>query len=112
MNRPSPAKVNELIPSELKNKDVFNTPILLGGPVEPNSFWAIHSSEISIQDTRYYLLENKFWASEKSTDLIESDLDQKSDLRPKPVPHAQNDVIQHADMDQGSCMCPKHDQPG
>ena len=51
MNRPSPAKVNELIPSELKNKEVFNTPILLGGPVEPNSFWAIHSSEIEIQDT-------------------------------------------------------------
>ena len=51
MNRPSPTKVNELITPELKNKKEFNTPILLGGPVEPNSFWAIHSSEIIIQDT-------------------------------------------------------------
>tara|TARA_Y100001970_G_C14189975_1_gene834770 strand:- start:1129 stop:1680 length:552 start_codon:yes stop_codon:yes gene_type:complete len=51
MNRPSPTKVHELVSSELKNKEVFNTPILLGGPVEPNSFWSIHSSEISIQDT-------------------------------------------------------------
>mgnify|MGYP001341075007 CR=1 FL=1 len=51
MNRPSSTKVKELLSPELSKKNAFNIPLLLGGPVEPDSFWAIHSSEISIEDT-------------------------------------------------------------
>ena len=51
MNRPSSVKVEELISPELKCKDTLNVPLLIGGPVEPDSFWAIHSSDISIKET-------------------------------------------------------------
>ena len=40
------------------------------------------------------------------------ELDQQSVLRPKLVPHAQNNVRQHADLDHGPSGCLMHDQGG
>ena len=51
MNRPSSTKVEDLLSPELNSKNTFNIPLLIGGPVEPDSFWAIHSSDISIEET-------------------------------------------------------------
>jgi len=50
MNRPSSTNVEELLSPELKCKNKFNIPLLIGGPVEPDSFWSIHSSDISIKE--------------------------------------------------------------
>ena len=50
MNRPSANKVKDLLSPELNSKNTFNIPLLIGGPVEPDSFWAIHSSDISIEE--------------------------------------------------------------
>jgi len=52
MNRPSSANVKDLLSPELNNSiDTYNVPLLIGGPVEPDAFWAIHSSEISLEET-------------------------------------------------------------
>jgi len=51
MNRPSSTKVEEILSPELNSNNEFNIPVLIGGPVEPDSFWAIHTSDISIEET-------------------------------------------------------------
>jgi len=51
MNRPSSTKVKEILSPELNSNNTFNVPVLIGGPVEPDSFWAIHTSDISIEET-------------------------------------------------------------
>jgi len=51
MNRPSSTNVKELLSPELNCKKALNIPLLIGGPVEPDSFWTIHSSDFSIEDT-------------------------------------------------------------
>ena len=50
MNRPSSTKVEEILSPELNSNNEFNIPVLIGGPVEPDSFWAIHTSDISIEN--------------------------------------------------------------
>jgi len=51
MNQPSSTKVKELIPSEINENNDLDVPLLIGGPVQPESFWSIHSSDVSFEDT-------------------------------------------------------------
>ena len=51
MNRPSSTKVKELLSPEMIENNAFNVPLLIGGPVQPESFWVVHSSDISIEET-------------------------------------------------------------
>lgn len=53
MNRPSSTKVKELYSPKKRSSNSLNIPLLIGGPVEPESFWAVHSSDISIKDTTH-----------------------------------------------------------
>jgi len=51
MNRPSSTKVKELLSPEMIGNKAFDVPLLIGGPVQPESFWVVHSSDCSVDDT-------------------------------------------------------------
>ena len=51
MNHPSTAQVKEVLPEELRENTVFDIPLLDGGPVQPESFWAVHSADFSVEAT-------------------------------------------------------------
>ena len=51
MNHPSNALVKDFLSEDIKENDVFNIPILVGGPVQPDSFWAVHTSDFSVEET-------------------------------------------------------------
>ena len=45
MNHPSDLKVTEILKEEFQNHIDLEVPLLIGGPVQPESFWAVHTSE-------------------------------------------------------------------
>ena len=51
MNNPSKTKVKEILANEIQNNSAFDVPLLVGGPVQPESFWAVHSSDFSVKET-------------------------------------------------------------
>ena len=51
MNHPSKTKVKEVLSDEMQNNSAFDVPLLVGGPVQPESFWAVHSSDFSVKET-------------------------------------------------------------
>ena len=50
MNHPSKTKVKEVLSDEMQNNSAFDVPLLVGGPVQPESFWAVHSSDFSVNN--------------------------------------------------------------
>ena len=42
MNHPSDLKVTEILKEEFQNHNDLEVPLLIGGPVQPESFWAVH----------------------------------------------------------------------
>ena len=51
MNHPSKTKVKEVLSDEMHNNSAFDVPLLVGGPVQPESFWSVHSSDFSAKET-------------------------------------------------------------
>ena len=51
MNHPSSIQVKDVLSKELQENAVFDLPLLVGGPVQPESFWAVHSSDFSVEET-------------------------------------------------------------
>lgn len=51
MNHPSTTKVKEVLSKEMQENSAFNLPLLVGGPVQPESFWVVHSSDFSVEET-------------------------------------------------------------
>ena len=51
MNHPSKTKVKEVLSDEMQNNSAFDVPLLVGGPVQPESFWAVHSSDFLVKET-------------------------------------------------------------
>ena len=51
MNNPTPTLVKEILPKEMQENVAADVPLLLGGPVQPESFWAVHSSDFSVEET-------------------------------------------------------------
>lgn len=49
INRPSMVKIKDLFEEELEHGS--DVPLLVGGPVQPDFFWAIHSSDFSGENT-------------------------------------------------------------
>ena len=45
MNHPSDLKVTEILKEEFQNHNDLEVPLLIGGPVQPESFWAVHTSD-------------------------------------------------------------------
>ena len=45
MNNPSLTQVKEVLSEDMQENTAFNIPLLVGGPVQPESFWAVHSSD-------------------------------------------------------------------
>ncbi|CAM2066079.1 UPF0301 protein J3U87_20435 [Sulfidibacter corallicola] len=45
INRPSPVKVKDIIADQHVLRSDVNTPILVGGPVQPEFLWAVHSPD-------------------------------------------------------------------
>ena len=45
INTSSSTLVKDIIANDLEDKEGFNIPILIGGPVQPEAFWAVHSNE-------------------------------------------------------------------
>ncbi|MBF0287875.1 MAG: YqgE/AlgH family protein [SAR324 cluster bacterium] len=51
VNNPSSIRIKDIIVSDLEFKDNLNSPLLLGGPVQQESLWAIHSEDFSCDTT-------------------------------------------------------------
>ena len=51
MNHPTTTLVKEILSDEMKENVAADIPLLLGGPVQPESFWAVHSSDFSVEET-------------------------------------------------------------
>ena len=51
MNHPSTTIVKDVLSEEMKENSAFDVPILVGGPVQPESFWAVHSPDFSVEET-------------------------------------------------------------
>jgi len=51
MNHPTTTLVKDILSEEMQEKIVADIPLLLGGPVQPESFWAVHSSDFSVKET-------------------------------------------------------------
>ena len=51
MNNPTPTFVKEILSKEMQENIAPDIPLLLGGPVQPESFWAVHSPDFSIKET-------------------------------------------------------------
>ena len=51
MNNPSKIKVKEVLSDDIQKNSAFDVPLLVGGPVQPESFWAVHSSDFSAKET-------------------------------------------------------------
>ncbi len=57
MNHPTATLVKEIpfvkgiLSEEMQRNDAADIPLLLGGPVQPESFWAVHSSDFSVEET-------------------------------------------------------------
>ena len=51
MNHPTTTLVKEILSDEIKENVAADIPLLLGGPVQPESFWAVHSSDFSVEET-------------------------------------------------------------
>ena len=47
INRPSTIRMGDIILDQNTKLDHLNCPILVGGPVQPEFFWAIHSSDFA-----------------------------------------------------------------
>ena len=51
MNHPTTTLVKEILSDEMNENVAADIPLLLGGPVQPESFWAVHSSDFSVEET-------------------------------------------------------------
>lgn len=45
MNHPSELKVAEILKDEIQDRLDLEIPLLVGGPVQPESFWSVHSTD-------------------------------------------------------------------
>ncbi len=45
MNNPSQVQVKEVLKDEINDFPDFDVPLLIGGPVQPESFWCVHSPD-------------------------------------------------------------------
>ena len=64
---------NNISVVEMNDKKVFNVPLLIGGPVEPESFWSIHSSEITIEETTNLSSKLKLSSAQHILKLLSED---------------------------------------
>ncbi len=78
MNHPSKTKVKEVLTEEMQDNSAFDVPLLVGGPVQPESFWAVHSSDFSVKETT--VLSPKIHLS-SAQDILSLLLDLDYDLR-------------------------------
>jgi putative transcriptional regulator len=51
MNTPSSARVKDILRGNIDLNDGFDMPLLIGGPVQPESFWAVHSNDFEGETT-------------------------------------------------------------
>jgi putative transcriptional regulator len=51
MNQPSSLQVREVLTEDFQEHPAFQVPLLVGGPVQPESFWAIHTSDFKGEST-------------------------------------------------------------
>ncbi len=51
VNNPSSIRIKDIIVSDLEFKEDLTAPLLLGGPVQQESLWAIHSRDFSCETT-------------------------------------------------------------
>jgi len=51
VNTPSSTEVKDILTDEIEEKDQFDLPVLIGGPVHPESFWAVHTSDYEGETT-------------------------------------------------------------
>ncbi|MBF0278508.1 MAG: YqgE/AlgH family protein [SAR324 cluster bacterium] len=51
INTPSTIRIKDIIASDLEFKNELTDPLLLGGPVQKESLWAIHSDDFSCEST-------------------------------------------------------------
>ena len=53
MNHPTETLVRELIKEEVSKEGILDFPLLLGGPVQPETFWAVHSPDFEGESTTH-----------------------------------------------------------
>ena len=53
MNHPTETLVGELIKEEVSKEGILDFPLLLGGPVQPETFWAVHSPDFEGESTTH-----------------------------------------------------------
>ncbi len=51
MNQPSTLQVKEVLTDAFKDHPAFEVPLLVGGPVQPESFWAVHTNDFEGEST-------------------------------------------------------------
>lgn len=51
INKPSAIPIKEIIASDVQGKEALTAPLLMGGPVQQESLWAIHSSDFESETT-------------------------------------------------------------
>ena len=51
VNRPSPIKVRDILNEESESSDTLTNPLLVGGPVQPELLWAIHTPDFTDAST-------------------------------------------------------------
>ncbi len=47
INNPSSIQIKDILSEQFEAKEELTNPLLLGGPVQPESLWAIHSSDFT-----------------------------------------------------------------
>lgn len=51
INNPSTIQIKEILSENIDLTENMNCPLLVGGPVQPESLWAVHSSDFSASST-------------------------------------------------------------
>lgn len=51
INKPSSIRIKDIIATDLEFKEELTDPLLLGGPVQQESLWAVHSEEFQSETT-------------------------------------------------------------
>ena len=51
VNMPSTTRVREILTEHMHIPESFNIPLMIGGPVQPESFWSIHSVDFKANTT-------------------------------------------------------------
>lgn len=70
INRPSPIRVRDLTVKDSRLEPQGESPILIGGPVQPDFFWAIHSHDFSTGSTTHVDLAIYFSSMQEVLDGI------------------------------------------